>query len=82
MVDKFIGDAAMVVLGILPGPSNEAADALSCSNLIFGELVEWNRSRQKDDQPQVRVGIGIHWGEVFCGSSNVLQRAEIGLENE
>ncbi len=67
-IDKFIGDAAMVVFGILPGGSNEATDALTCADLILGELADWNESRVKQSLPAVHVGIGVHWGEAFCGA--------------
>lgn len=75
-IDKFIGDAAMILFGVLPGVRNEAADALICADLILGELDEWNRSRVNEGDPAVRVGIGVHWGEVFCGAIGDENRIE------
>ncbi len=66
-IDKFIGDAAMVVFGLIDSNDNDAANALHCAALILKELEDWNAVRSSRGETGVAVGIGIHYGEVFCG---------------
>ncbi len=33
-----------------------------------GQIRSWNRERLSSGQDEVRVAIGIHFGEVFCGT--------------
>lgn len=64
VIDKFIGDAAMVVFGV-PEPRQDAArDALGCARALLREVADWNGDREEP----VRIGIGVHWGPVFCGA--------------
>ena len=75
-IDKFIGDAAMVVFGLVPDGENEAAAALECADLILAEIEEWNGQGQGSSQEPVKVGIGIHWGDAFCGAIGDEMRLE------
>lgn len=67
-IDKFIGDAAMIVFGLIDSDDNDAANALHCAMLIQEELKDWNAIRSTHGEAGVAVGIGIHHGEVFCGA--------------
>jgi adenylate cyclase len=65
VIDKFIGDGALILFGVPNEGYDDAARALACGRTLL-ELVErWNAKREF--APPVRVGIGIHSGEVFCG---------------
>lgn len=76
VVDKFVGDSAMVVFGVPePGP-RDAADALSCAGAILEALAAWNAERGATGDDAVRVGIGVHWGPVFCGAVGDADRLE------
>lgn len=66
-IDKFIGDAAMVVFGMIESKDDDAANAVHCATLILEELKDWNAIRSARGEAAVAVGIGIHYGEVFCG---------------
>ena len=75
VVDKFIGDGALVVFG-LPAPGeHDAAHALACAKTLLELVDRWNRKRQFD--PTVRVGIGVHFGEVFFGVVGDEKRTEL-----
>jgi adenylate cyclase len=64
IIDKFIGDAALIVFG-LPDPSpNDARHALTCAHTLLRSMADWNRHLV--DHP-VTLGIGIHYGDAFCG---------------
>jgi adenylate cyclase len=63
VVDKFIGDGALVVFGLPEPRPDDAARALACARMLLGLIDRWNLERQLD--PPVRVGTGVHVGDVF-----------------
>lgn len=65
VVDKFIGDGALVVFGLPEPARDDAARALACAQTLLDLVDRWNRKRRFD--PPVRIGIGVHAGEVFFG---------------
>jgi len=74
VVDKFIGDGALIVFG-LPYPSpDDAARALACARALDALIARWSTKRQFN--PPVTVGIGVHVGEVFCGVVGDARRLE------
>ena len=76
VIDKFIGDAAMVLFGVpQPGP-DDAANALACARTLLAVIAAWNAQRIDTGQEPVDVGIGVHWGTVFCGAVGDDRRLE------
>jgi adenylate cyclase len=70
VVDKFIGDAAMLVFG-LPSPRpDDARRALSCARaLLAGTPGEWARDLEPaNGNGAIELGIGLHAGDAFCGA--------------
>jgi adenylate cyclase len=70
VVDKFIGDAAMLVFG-LPSPRpDDARRALSCAcALLAGTPGEWARNPEATGgNGAIELGIGLHAGDAFCGA--------------
>jgi len=70
VVDKFIGDAAMLVFG-LPSPRpDDARRALTCARaLLAGTPGEWARDLgATGGNGAVELGIGLHAGDAFCGA--------------
>jgi adenylate cyclase len=65
VIDKFIGDAAMILFGLPEPRSDDAKRALDCARDIQRLLDRWNAKRSFD--PPVRVAMGLHRGEVYCG---------------
>jgi adenylate cyclase len=80
-IDKFIGDAIMVVFGIpRPGPG-DARNALNCALEMLDTLDRWNAERKSQGQDAVAIGIGIHFGSVLAGvlgDENRLEYTVIG----
>ena len=68
LIDKFIGDAAMVVFGLPRTAPSDAAEAVRCGGAIFAEVAAWNVARQAAGEAPVEISIGAHWGEAFCGA--------------
>ncbi|MBN8215845.1 MAG: adenylate/guanylate cyclase domain-containing protein [Spirochaetes bacterium] len=67
LVNKFIGDAVLAVFGApLPLPGH-ASHAVACAGELLAEVRDLGRELAAEGQPAVRVGIGIHTGEVMAG---------------
>jgi adenylate cyclase len=65
VVDKFIGDGALLAFGIPEPKPDDPTRAIACAHEILRLIDEWNLQQAFD--PPVRVGIGIHEGEAYCG---------------
>jgi adenylate cyclase len=65
VVDKFIGDGALVVFGVPEPRDDDCVRAIACARRLLALIDQWNTKR--GFQPPVRVGVGIHTGEVYCG---------------
>lgn len=75
-IDKFIGDAAMVVFGLVDPADGDAAAALDCADRILCDMAAWNRQRRTGGLEPVEVGIGVHWGGLFAGAIGDESRLE------
>jgi adenylate cyclase len=80
-VDKFIGDAMLVVFGLFDSASTRdgaagAAAALRCAIGLKGRLAELNSARLVIGQWPFAVSIGIHSGEVLAGTIGAKDRYE------
>ncbi|AFY43600.1 GAF domain-containing protein [Nostoc sp. PCC 7107] len=68
-LDKFIGDALMAVFGApLPLTENHAWQAIQSALDMRQRLEEFNQRRIIQEQPQIRIGIGISSGDVVSGN--------------
>lgn len=78
-IDKFVGDAIMATFGT-PRPSKieglDARNAVSAGIAMMQALKTLNTKRQSTGLPGVEIGIGIHCGEVFCGTIGTEGRME------
>ncbi|MCW5748951.1 MAG: adenylate/guanylate cyclase domain-containing protein [Alphaproteobacteria bacterium] len=68
IVDKFVGDSVMAVFGAPEAGADPAADAVACAVAISGAVDRWNDARRRQKLEPVVIGVGAHWGEVFCGA--------------
>ncbi len=76
-LDKFIGDALMAVFGApLPLTENHAWMAVRSALDMRRRLEEFNRKRVIDNQPEIRIGIGIGSGEVVSGNIGSQKRMD------
>lgn len=74
VVDKFIGDGALVVFGVPEPQDDDPVRAIACARKLIALIDQWNVKRRFD--PPVRIGIGLHTGEVYCGLVGDEQRIE------
>jgi len=76
VVDKFIGDAIMVVFGIpKPGP-DDARRAIRAAAAMQAALDEHNEVRAKAGRPPFQQGIGVHFGPAVAGHVGTTQRLQ------
>ncbi|UWQ79471.1 adenylate/guanylate cyclase domain-containing protein [Leisingera sp. S132] len=75
LIDKYIGDAAMVLFeGDLA-----AAQALGCAEGLAAQMNDWRRAREQAGDTGLGAGIGVHWGEVFSGVTGTQDRLEYSV---
>jgi adenylate cyclase len=75
-IDKYFGDTMMATFGTPQPGGDDATRALRCARAILDELTEWNRARADQNEPAVRVGIGIHYGPAVLGNIGGERRLE------
>jgi adenylate cyclase len=68
MVDKFIGDAVLAVFGALQPAADDAERAIRCGVKVLAAVEAWSASQATQGKPQLSIGIGAHYGEVFVGA--------------
>jgi len=69
-IDKYIGDA---VMALFPG---SAADAVRAALAIQREVAAYNQERGGSDAVPLRIGIGIHTGDLMLGTVGEEERME------
>jgi GAF domain-containing protein len=69
-IDKYIGDA---VMALFPGTG---ADAVRAALAIQREVAAYNRERGAMDAEPLRIGIGIHTGDLMLGTVGEEERME------
>ncbi len=80
MIDKFTGDGALILFGVPYAQEDDACRALACGRTLLDLIARWNAKRGFD--PPVRIGIGIHTGDVFCGVVGDESRLEFTVVGE
>ncbi|MFV1602676.1 MULTISPECIES: adenylate/guanylate cyclase domain-containing protein [unclassified Phaeobacter] len=82
MIDKYMGDAAMLLFDDAPvarGGANGAARALACAATLSEAIHRWSDRRVAAGEPPVDIGIGVHAGEVFSGVVGNAARLEYSV---
>jgi class 3 adenylate cyclase len=76
VVDKFIGDAVMVVFGVPRSFGDAAPRAIRCAAKMRASLAEHNAIRARDGLPPLAHGIGIHYGPAVAGNIGNAERLQ------
>ncbi len=69
-VNQYLGDS---IMAIFPG---NAADALAAAIEIQKEVEEFNETRRQNNQPRIRIGIGMHTGRLIMGITGDKERMD------
>ncbi|WP_167883247.1 adenylate/guanylate cyclase domain-containing protein [Leptospira adleri] len=75
-VDKFIGDGILVTFGIPESTDADCRNAITAGIEMKKALKKLNIQREKEGLPEIRQGIGIHFGEAICGNIGTEERLE------
>ena len=67
-LNKFIGDEVMATFGAIHDMENPAAAAMRAARAIVDSVDDWSAERIAKGLPPVRVGVGVHIGEVVVGN--------------
>ena len=67
-LDKIIGDELMVLFGIPNNSDQDCQNAVDCGITMFKRLDKFNEELEKHNNHKLRIGIGIHFGEVVAGN--------------
>lgn len=78
-IDKYIGDAVMANFGTPVVGACDASNALRCAYAMTREIEQWNIEQQNCDQETIKIGIGIHYGEVVTGNIGDEHRLEYAV---
>jgi adenylate cyclase len=73
LLDKFIGDGTLAVFGLrtaTPGapPDSGASAGVACARSMRDALAALNTRRAQRGQPPLRMGVGVHTGQVIAGN--------------
>jgi len=79
IIDKFMGDAAMIVFEEDGDPRQAATACLECAFALQREIADWSAQRQAQGLPPLRAGVGAHWGAVFSGVVGPGERLEYSV---
>jgi PAS domain S-box-containing protein len=78
-LDKFLGDGLMATFGTpITGPE-DATNAIRSACLMGEKIVAWNGKRIAAGLEPLRIGIGLHHGEVVLGDIGGERRMEFAV---
>jgi adenylate cyclase len=75
-LDKFMGDAIMALWGAPIAHEDDADRAVKCAVDQLKALEKLNAKWKKEGRPELGIGIGINFGEVFAGNIGSDRRLE------
>jgi class 3 adenylate cyclase len=77
-IDKFIGDAIMVLFGAPQdmSPSEQAAQATECAKAMQVTMGSFTKNWEDDGASHLKMRIGIHHGQAVVGNFGSTQRSD------
>lgn len=79
-LDKYLGDGLMATFGTPFSGVSDAWNGLRCAQAMIVAVAELNRARERQGEPPIRAGFGLHYGSVMLGDigAHRLEFAVIG----
>jgi adenylate cyclase len=75
-LDKFIGDAVMAFFGAPIAQEDHADRAILAGLMMMSRTEEWNRQRESEGLPPVRIRVGINSGPAVVGNVGTEKRVD------
>lgn len=75
-IDKFMGDAILVIFGAPTSREDDPERAVACAIAMQIAMKEINQKLSQLNLPVIEMGIGIHTGEVIVGNIGSQKHAE------
>lgn len=82
MVDKYLGDGAIVTFGTSAGDAGSPRDAVACARALLANIAEWNQERANEGTPPLAIGVGLHHGPVTVGVAGGERHAEVTVTGD
>lgn len=79
LIVEFIGDAILVLFGATGEREGDALRAVRCAKAMQQRLDQLNAELRSSGQEALRMGIGVHTGEVFVGNFGSAHRVKFGV---
>lgn len=76
VINKFIGDAVLVVFGDPAGDKYHARSAVKCAYELRKKVKEIKQRWITEGKPKIDIGVGINTGEAFIGNVGTTNRFE------
>jgi adenylate cyclase len=76
VVDKFIGDSAMILFGVPESDKEHGMQAIRCACLIQAIVRSINKQRRKQGKEPILLRIGINSGLMLAGNIGIPDRLE------
>ncbi len=76
ILDKFLGDGLMAIFGAMGDGTHGAVAATRAALAIRERVAALNAERAVRGEPVVRVGVGIHTGDVVLGAVGLPERSD------
>ncbi|MEJ2590332.1 MAG: adenylate/guanylate cyclase domain-containing protein [Candidatus Thiodiazotropha sp.] len=76
VVDKFIGDSAMILFGVPEPDLEHGVSAIRCAWLIQAMVRHINKQRRQQGQEPIMLRIGINSGQMLAGNIGIPDRLE------
>ncbi|MCB1071498.1 MAG: adenylate/guanylate cyclase domain-containing protein [Chlamydiia bacterium] len=74
VIDKYVGDEVMALFGAPIEKKENALNAIKSALEAIEDLQAWNVERKKEGLPEIKMGIGIHTGNVVAGNMGAENR--------
>lgn len=75
-IDKFLGDGLMAIFGAPLAHDNDTDLAIHAAVDMQRSIKKMNDLRQQQDKDLIKIGIGIHTGEVVVGNIGAKERLD------
>jgi len=76
VLNKFVGDAVLVIFGEPIQNDNHALDAVKCAWNMIEKVKELQEKWLEEGKPKIEIGIGISTGDAFVGNIGSEERLE------